>query len=119
MVGSLHAAVPVSGPISFNAAIQPILSENCYHCHGPDSGTRLPEKEPLRLDREKYAFEKREDGKPVMIKGDAGASLLVRLINSKDPDEVMPPPKSHKKLTPQEIATLERWVAEGAVYEEH
>ena len=115
----MHAATPAAARISFNSAIQPILSENCYHCHGPDSGTRLPEKEPLRLDREKYAFEKREDGKPVIIKGDAGASLLVRLIKSKDPDEVMPPPKSHKKLTPLEIATLERWVAEGAVYEEH
>ena len=114
-------AVPLqaAAPISFNTSIQPILSENCYHCHGPDSGTRLPEKEPLRLDREKFAFENREDGKPVIIKGDAGASLLVRLIKSKDPDEVMPPPKSHKKLTSQEIATLERWVAEGAVYEEH
>ncbi len=44
---------PPSKPISFNAQIQPILSENCYHCHGPDSGTRRPEKEPLRLDREK------------------------------------------------------------------
>ena len=113
------AAAPAGPPISFNSSIQPILSENCYHCHGPDSGTRLPEKEPLRLDREKHAFEKREDGKPVIVKGDAGASLLVRLIKSKDPDEVMPPPKSHKKLTAQQIATLERWVAEGAVYEEH
>ncbi len=119
LAGSLPAAVPSGAPISFNASIQPILSENCYHCHGPDSGTRLPEKEPLRLDREKYAFQNREDGKPVIVKGDAGASLLVRLIKSKDPDEMMPPPKSHKTLTAQQIATLERWVAEGAVYEEH
>ena len=114
--GSTAAA---SGPISFNASIQPILSDNCYHCHGPDSGARQPEKEPLRLDREKFAFQPREDGKPVMIKGDAGASLLVQLIKSKDPDEIMPPPKSHKTLTPEQIATIERWVAEGAVYQEH
>ncbi len=110
---------PAGSPISFNASIQPILSENCYHCHGPDSGTRLPEKEPLRLDREKFAFQNREDGQPVIVKGDAGASLLVRLIKSKDPDEIMPPPKSHKQLTAEQIATLERWVEEGAVYEEH
>lgn len=106
-------------PISFNESIQPILSENCYHCHGPDSGTREPKKEPLRLDREKFAFKNREDGKPVIVKGDAGASLLVKLIKSKNPDEVMPPTKSHNQLTPEEIALLERWVAQGAKYEEH
>ncbi len=105
--------------ISFNESIQPILSEKCYHCHGPDSGTREPKKEPLRLDREKFAFEKRKDGKPVIIKGDAGASLLVRLIKSKDPDEIMPPAKGHNHLNPEQIALIERWVDQGAVYEEH
>ncbi len=112
-------ALPAGAPISFNTHIQPILSENCYHCHGPDSGTREPKKEPLRLDREKHAFEPREDGKPAIIKGDAGASLLVRLIKSKNPDDVMPPPKSHNQLTADEIALLEKWVDQGAVYEEH
>ena len=107
------------GRISFNTHIQPILSENCYHCHGPDSGTREPEKEPLRLDREKFAFASREDGTPVIIKGDAAASRLVRLMKSKDPDEIMPPPESHKKLSLEQIATIERWISEGAVYEEH
>ncbi|MES2437999.1 MAG: DUF1553 domain-containing protein [Verrucomicrobiota bacterium] len=111
--------VSAETPISFNDSIQPILSENCYHCHGPDSGTREPKKDPLRLDREKFAFDPREDGKPVMIKGDAAASLLVRLIKSKNPDEVMPPTKSHNQLTPEEIILLERWVAQGAKYEEH
>jgi len=116
---TVDSSVSASGPVSFNTHIQPILSENCYHCHGPDSGTREPEKEPLRLDREKYAFENRADGKPVIVKGDAGASLLVRLLKSKDPDEMMPPPKSHKELTPDQIAMIERWVDQGAIYEEH
>lgn len=111
--------VPPLKPISFNAQIQPILSENCYHCHGPDSGTRRPEKEPLRLDREKDAFAMREDGNPVIIKGDVAASLLVRVIESTNPEEVMPPPESHKSLTAEQIALVKRWVAEGAVYEEH
>ncbi|RYD39864.1 MAG: DUF1549 domain-containing protein, partial [Verrucomicrobiaceae bacterium] len=105
--------------LSFNTHIQPILSENCYHCHGPDSGTREPKSEPLRLDREKYAFEKREDGNPVIVKGDPGASLLIRLLKTQNSEEVMPPPKSHKELTPEQIATIERWVSEGAEYEEH
>lgn len=106
-------------PISFNESIQPILSENCYHCHGPDSGTREPKKEPLRLDREKFAFQVREDGKPVIVKGDPDASLLMQLIKSKNPDEVMPPTKSHNQLTADEITLLEKWVRQGAKYEEH
>jgi hypothetical protein len=105
--------------ISFNTHIQPILSENCYHCHGPDSGTREPKSEPLRLDREQFAFEVREDGKPVIVKGDPDASLLLRLMKSQDLEEIMPPPKSHKQLTPEQIAVVERWIEQGAEYEEH
>jgi hypothetical protein len=115
---SAEAPLP-DAPLSFNTHIQPILSENCYHCHGPDSGTREPKKHPLRLDREEFAFKPLEDGKPAIIKGDPEASLLVRLMKTQDPDEIMPPPKSHKKLTPEQIATIERWIAEGAQYEEH
>ena len=106
-------------PISFNESIQPILSRNCYQCHGPDSGTREPKKEPLRLDREKFAFLKREDGKPVILPGDAAGSRLLHVIHSTDPDEVMPPLKSHNQLTAEEKKLLERWVAQGAKYEEH
>ncbi len=118
-VSGTDNAVAASAPISFNESIQPILSENCYHCHGPDSGTRKPDKEPLRLDREKYAFENREDGKPVIIKGDAAASQIIRVIKSKNLDEVMPPPESHNQLTAEEIALIEKWVDQGAKYEEH
>ncbi|MFD0893604.1 DUF1553 domain-containing protein [Luteolibacter ambystomatis] len=113
--------VPVSLPkeITFNEHIQPILSEYCYHCHGPDSGTRKPKDAPLRLDREADAFAKRENGQPVIIKGDPAASLLVKLIKSHDPKEVMPPPEGHKELKPQDIALLEEWIRQGAKYEPH
>ncbi|MGC4016620.1 MAG: DUF1549 domain-containing protein [Luteolibacter sp.] len=113
--------VPVSLPkeITFNEHIQPILSEYCYHCHGPDSGTRKPKDSPLRLDREADAFAKRENGQPVIIKGDPAASLLVKLIKSHDPKEIMPPPEGHKELKPQEIALLEEWIRQGAKYEPH
>lgn len=70
--------------ISFNEHIQPILSEYCYHCHGPDAGTRAPEKEPLRLDIEAEAFKVRESGTPVIIKGKPAESELMRLIKSTD-----------------------------------
>ncbi len=112
------AAVPEE-KLSFNTHIQPILSEYCYHCHGPDAGTREPQSEPLRLDLEQEAFSIREDGRPVIVKGDPDASLLVRLIRSKDSDVMMPPPASHKELDEEKIALLERWVVEGAEYEEH
>jgi len=105
--------------VSFNEHIQPILSEYCYHCHGPDEGTRLPEDEPLRLDLADEAFEPRENGKPVIIKGDAAASLLVKLLHSKDQDTVMPPPESHKTLDAEKIALLEAWIDQGAEYQDH
>ncbi len=105
--------------VSFNEHIQPILSEYCYHCHGPDAKTRLPEKEPLRFDVEKDAFAVRDFGAPVIIKGKPEDSELVKRILSKDKDEVMPPPESHKSLKPREMALLEKWIAQGAEFEGH
>jgi Protein of unknown function (DUF1553)/Protein of unknown function (DUF1549)/Concanavalin A-like lectin/glucanases superfamily/Planctomycete cytochrome C len=114
-----NATVSLPAEISFNEHIQPILSEYCYHCHGPDSKTREPKKTPLRLDRVEDAFAPREDGKPVIIKGKPGESLLIELIRSQDPDVIMPPPKSHKTMNEREIALLERWIEQGAEYEAH
>ncbi len=105
--------------VSFNEHIQPILSEYCYHCHGPDAKTREPKKSPLRLDRVEDAFALRDDGRPVIIKGKPEESLMMKLIHSADPDVIMPPPKSHKTLKTREIALLERWIEQGAEYEAH
>lgn len=106
--------------VSFNEHIQPILSEYCYHCHGPDAGTRKPDKEPLRLDIEEHAFAMRDAGAPVIIKGKPAESELVRLIRLKHDDpEVMPPKESHKTMGEREIAMLERWIEQGAEYEDH
>lgn len=107
------------GAISFNRDIQPVLSEYCYQCHGPDSASRKPKSAPLRLDRERYAFEVRGDGKPVILKGDPANSELMRRIRTTDPDEVMPPADMHKVMKPEEVDLLERWIASGAEYEEH
>ncbi len=106
-------------PVSFNADIQPILSEYCYHCHGPDEGTREPYEEPLRLDLPDEALAIRENGKPVIVPGDPEASELLKRIRSKRRSFIMPPPESHKTLSPEQIHLLERWVAEGAVFEKH
>ena len=113
--------VKVSLPekISFNEHVQPILSEYCYHCHGPDSGTREPKKAPLRLDRVEDAFIPRDDGQPAIIKGNPAGSMLVKRIHETDPDSIMPPPRSHKTMKSEEIAIIERWIEQGAEYEPH
>ena len=105
--------------VSFNEHVQPLLSEYCYHCHGPDAGTREPKSSPLRLDIEADAFAVREDGKPVIVKGKPGESRLVQLIHEKDPEKIMPPPISHKTMAPEQIALLEKWIEQGAPYEAH
>ena len=111
------AALPEQ--VSFNEHIQPILSEYCYHCHGPDSGTREPKSEPLRLDRPEDAFAVREDGKPPIIAGKPSESSLIHRIRSADKDLIMPPPASHKEMKERDIALLERWIEQGAEYEPH
>src|SRR5437870_11997713 len=80
--------------VSFNNQIQPLLSEYCYHCHGPDSAARKPKKHPIRLDKEQFAFEPRDDGKPVIVKGHPETSELVRRVTATD-DDIMPPASEH------------------------
>jgi hypothetical protein len=116
VLGGLEVAA-VAGParLSFNEHIQPILSENCYQCHGLDAKGR---KGDLRLDAAEYAFAPREDG-PVIVKGDPDRSPLIRRIESKDEKYMMPPPEAHKSLQPAEIALLRQWIKDGAPYEKH
>ena len=124
------ASVTTTEPISFNEHIQPILSAACYHCHGPDAGSREPGGpiaknggKPLRIDLAEYAFEKRENGKAVIIPGDPDNSLLLQLMESQDPNEVMPLHPSRSPhgsiLEPEKIALVRRWIKEGAQYEVH
>jgi mono/diheme cytochrome c family protein len=99
--------------LRYNRDIRPILAENCFACHGPDSAAR---KAGLRLDRADAATTLR-NGRAAIVKGKPQTSELVRRIQGKGP--LMPPVSSHKKLTAQEIALLTRWIAEGAEYEPH
>ena len=108
----LSAAAPASAAtrkIDFNRDIRPILSDNCYACHGIDGSSRKAE---LRLDRWEFATAKRKDGGPAIIPGKADESPLVERIESTDEKKIMPPPEGHKTLRPEEIATLRRWIAE-------
>ncbi len=110
---------PLPDKIDFNEHVQPILSEYCYHCHGPDSGTREPKAEPYRLDIGQDALAARGNGKPLIIPGDPKNSEVVKRMHLKDPNEIMPPPESHKEMKPHEIAILEKWIEQGAEYKAH
>ncbi len=105
------AAAAAPKKVQFNRDIRPILSENCFFCHGPDKSKR---KAGLRLDVREAAL---EDG--AIVPGKPGDSELIARINTKDPDDVMPPPLSHKTLKPQQVAMLTRWIADGAAYQPH
>jgi hypothetical protein len=98
--------------VEFNRDIRPILSNKCFQCHGPDSAKREAE---LRLDREQDAKADR-NGVPAIKPGRLDNSELIRRITSEVKDERMPPEEGGKQLTTQEIAVLQRWVAEGAVW---
>ena len=98
-------------PVEFNRDIRPILSDNCFYCHGNDASHR---KAKLRLDIREDALKKE-----AFVPGDAAASELVKRLFLTDPEEIMPPPESHKKLTPEQKELLKRWVAEGAKYQNH
>ena len=103
-----HAESPA---LDFNRDIRPILAENCFYCHGQDANKRQAE---LRLDVRDVAIE-------------AGAivpkdprSQRARLADQRDdPEELMPPPKSNRRLTPEQKKRLERWIEEGANYATH
>src|SRR5437870_1249216 len=97
--------------LEFNRDIRPILSENCFPCHGADSAAR---KAGLRLDRFEEAIAPRKDNPPAIVPGKAEASGMVRRITATDPDDLMPPPKTHKVLTAQQKELLKSWVASGA-----
>jgi hypothetical protein len=111
LVLALPGATPAGPKLQFNRDVRPILLENCFACHGPDKAAR---KADLRLDL-------RDDALKVgaFVPGKPDESELVTRIFSDDPGQLMPPRKSHKKLTAGQKETLKRWVAEGAEYQPH
>ena len=106
----LGEATTASAEVDFSRDILPILSDKCYHCHGPDAKAR---KANLRFDTKEGAFRIRK-GKSVLVPGNAAASELIRRSAREDDGERMPPPESNRTLTPQQIDLLRRWVDEGA-----
>jgi len=99
----------------FSREILPILSDNCFQCHGTDAKGR---KGDLRLDVESDA-KRVKDGVAAIKPGNADASEAIKRIVSTDPDEHMPPAKSHKTVTPTQLDLLRRWINGGAKWGEH
>jgi hypothetical protein len=110
-----HAQEAVTAPgqepkIDYNWDVRPILSDNCYRCHGPDAKSRMA---GMRLDqKENYA--------KAIVPGNPDASEMIKRITATDPARRMPPPRaSAKQLTAAEVATLKEWVRQGAEYTPH
>ena len=106
--------VDLPDQISFNFDIRPILSNNCYVCHGPDSSTRQAD---LRLDIREHATKQLADGKKAIVPGRWHKSELINRVSSHDPEVMMPPPEMKRQLSEKEIALLKRWIEEGAEWE--
>ena len=106
-----HAAEKVS----FNRDIRPILSDICFKCHGPDEAQR---KGGLRLDIKEAAMKGGDSG-PGIVPGKPDASEVYKRLVTHDADDFMPPKKSGKTLTPEQIDSFRRWIAEGAEYQGH
>jgi hypothetical protein len=112
---SAAAELPLPDKVEFNRDVRPILSENCFKCHGFDKNTREGDR---RLDTREGAFAE-NDGVRGIVPGKLADSELHLRVHSKDRDEQMPPPKSGKKLSARDVAILDRWIEQGAEYQAH
>ncbi len=102
--------------VDFGREVRPILSKYCLRCHGPDEGAR---KAGLRLDLRDAAVKVLESGAAAIVPGKPDQSELLRRITSTDADEVMPPKAAKTLISPEQQATLRRWIAAGAEYKQH
>ncbi len=112
--GEEPQAKKTGGPaasVNYARDVRPVLSDNCFACHGPDDQKR---KAGLRFDTKGGAFAKLESGSTAVVPGKPEESELIDRIESHDADLQMPPKKSGKQLTAAQIAILRRWVEQGA-----
>ena len=113
----LTALLPVAkATVDFNREIRPILSENCFYCHGQDPNHR---KGNLRLDLREGALKPAESGEIAIVPGKVADSSLVAHICSTEKDEQMPPANSNRTLSDKQRELVKRWIAEGAEYKPH
>jgi len=116
VLGVTASSLKAQEKLDFNRDVRPILSENCFKCHGFDNKNRAA---GLRLDLREGATVKLESGAVAVVPGDLATSELIKRVEHTDANEVMPPPSTGKKLTPAQIETLKRWIQEGAEFKQH
>ncbi|MCG8583459.1 MAG: PSD1 and planctomycete cytochrome C domain-containing protein [Pirellulales bacterium] len=117
VISAFTASAVAEDKVRFNRDVRPILSNNCFECHGFDAKARAAE---LRLDTREGATAELESGEgSAVVPGKPAESVLLARITSHDVDEKMPPADSGKKLTAVQIETLKKWIAQGANYESH
>lgn len=102
--------------IDFNFHVKPILSDKCFACHGPDKANQ---KADLRLDTSEGAYKALAEGGAAIVPGNLNKSQAFQRMISNDPEVIMPPPESHLQLSTVEIATLAKWIEQGAEYKPH
>ncbi len=119
IVGNEQVSRAADRTIDFRRDIRPILSNNCIFCHGPDEKERKGGQDGLRLDTSDGMKVDLGDGKKAVVPGKPELSVLLHRVSSTDPDLVMPPKSSPKKLTAEEIGLLESWIKQGAKFEGH
>ncbi|MFY0652394.1 MAG: DUF1553 domain-containing protein [Cyclobacteriaceae bacterium] len=102
--------------LDYNIDVKPILSDRCYHCHGPDVETRSAD---MRLDTKDDLFAKTKSGNRPFVSGNLKKSAVIERILSDDPEFMMPPPESNRSLSAEEKAMLVKWVEDGAEWKEH
>jgi len=109
---------PASDPVDYNWDVRPILSENCFQCHGPDEKAR---RAGLRLDQAEGAtlVLNAQTGRRAIVPGNPDDSELMRRVTHPTVAVRMPPAQTNKTLSPEKIETLRRWIAEGAHYKPH
>jgi hypothetical protein len=116
VIANAPAAVAAAGgPVDFNRDVRPILSDFCFHCHGPDPAQR---KAGLRLDTREGAL-RDLGGSRAVEPGQPDRSELLARLEAGDADDRMPPAETGRRLSPAQIETLRRWIAQGARYEPH
>ncbi|MDP6114241.1 MAG: PSD1 and planctomycete cytochrome C domain-containing protein [Planctomycetota bacterium] len=110
-----YCCAAAQNTIQFNRHIRPILSDNCFKCHGPDGHQR---KAKLRFDTEEGATAELKRGRAI-VPGDPSKSLMMSRLTTTDTDKRMPPAETGKELTPAQIKLIRDWIKQGAKYQEH
>ena len=113
--GQAPAAAVGRKAVDFQRDVRPILSDNCFACHGPDQSTR---KANLRLDLYEDALAVRKNGAPI-VPGKPDESLVYRKITEENPARRMPPPSTHKTLTDAQKQAIRLWIEQGADWTQH